>query len=135
VLSNEDTFTAARLLRRGQRIAYVAEAVVQHSHAYNLWQEFARAFDTGYVRKLHADLLAAPAADEVRGRRFFVELMRELDRQRSYALMPYAVLQTAVKLVGYKVGRAGRRLPVRWRQRLSSQDYYWTSEAFAELGV
>jgi rhamnosyltransferase len=135
VLSNEDTFTAARLLRRGLRIAYVAEAVVQHSHTYNLWQEFARSFDTGYVRKLHADLLAAPASDEARGRRFFVELIRELARQRSYALMPYAVLQTAVKLVGYKIGRAGRRLPVRWRQRLSSQDYYWTSEAFAELGV
>jgi rhamnosyltransferase len=135
VLTNEDTFTIARMLRRGQRVAYVAEAVVQHSHSYNLREEFARSFDTGYARKLHADLLAAPASDEARGREFFAELMRELARQRRYSLMPRAVLQTAVKLVGYKVGRAGRRLPVHWRQRLSSQDYYWTSETFAELGV
>ena len=135
MLTNEDTFTAARLLRRGQRIAYVADAVVQHSHAYRLREEFARSFDTGYARKLHADLLAAPASDEARGRQYFVELMRELARQRNYSLMPYAVFQTAIKLLGYKVGKAGPRLPVRWRQRLSAQDYYWTSEAFAQLGV
>ncbi len=58
---------------------------MQHSHAYNLWKEFARSFDTGYVRKLHADLLAAPASDGARGRRFFVELVRELAHVRSYA--------------------------------------------------
>jgi GT2 family glycosyltransferase len=134
VLTSEDTFAVARLLRRGYRVAYVAEAVVQHSHTYSLWQEFARSFDTGYVRKLHADLLAAPVSDEARGRLFFVALTRELARQRKYGLVPYAVLQTAIKLLGYKVGKAGRRLPVSWRRHLSSQDYYWTSETFAQLG-
>lgn len=135
VLTAEDTLVVARLLRRGHRIAYVAEAVVQHSHRYGLWQEFTRAFDTGYVRKLHADLLASPASDEARGRQFFAELMRVMVRRGQWPLMPYAVLQTGVKLMGYKAGRAGTRLPVGWRQRLSSQDYYWTSEAFARLRV
>jgi rhamnosyltransferase len=135
VLSHEDTLTAARLLRRGQRIAYVAEAVVRHSHSYNLWQEFTRSFDTGYARKLNAHLLAGPARDEDRGRQFFAALMRELSQHRYYSLMPYAVLQTAVKFLGYKVGRIGTCLPARWCQRLSAQDYYWTSEAFVSRGT
>jgi len=135
VLTNEDTFAAARLLRRGRRIAYVADAVVRHSHSYSLWQEFARSFDTGYARSLHTELLAAPGRDEARGRRFVAGLMREMAREHRYSLIPYAILQTAIKFAGYEIGRTGRRLPVSWRRRLSSQDYYWTSEVFAQTGV
>jgi hypothetical protein len=39
-LVSEDYITVVRLLRRGHRIAYVADAVVRHSHHYTLQQEF-----------------------------------------------------------------------------------------------
>ena len=40
VLTAEDTLAGALLLRRGYRIAYVADAVVKHSHGYNLTRSF-----------------------------------------------------------------------------------------------
>ncbi|WP_457618560.1 glycosyltransferase, partial [Lutibacter sp.] len=53
VLTNEDTFAVAKLLNKGHHIAYVAEAVVHHSHRYSLLEEFKRYFDTGYTRRLY----------------------------------------------------------------------------------
>jgi rhamnosyltransferase len=47
VILGEDMFVAARLLMAGKRVAYVAEARVQHSHNYTIAQEFRRYFDTG----------------------------------------------------------------------------------------
>jgi rhamnosyltransferase len=135
VLVAEDTIAIAQLLRRGHRVAYVADAVVKHSHRYGLKEEFRRYFDTGYVRKLHRDVLSAPETDLDRGRLFFRALSRELVKTGSPHLIPYAVLQTAVKLLGYRWGRLGPHLPVAVRRKLSGQDYYWTSNAFLELGV
>ena len=57
VLIGEDTVVVAKMLRRGHKIAYVAEAVVHHSHDYTLWKEFQRHFDTGLARKVMGILL------------------------------------------------------------------------------
>jgi rhamnosyltransferase len=53
VLLGEDTLAASKMLARGHKIAYCAEAIVRHSHSYTLKQEFQRAFDTGIARKLY----------------------------------------------------------------------------------
>ena len=135
VLTWEDAITAARLLRRGHRVAYVADAVVKHSHRYGLKAEFRRFFDAGYVRRVHKDVFSAPETDHGRGWLFFRKLVRELYRTGSAHLVPYAVLQTGVKLAGYRMGKFGPRLPLAVKKRLSSQDYYWTSDAFRQLGV
>jgi rhamnosyltransferase len=135
VLMAEDAITVARLLRRGYRVAYVSDAVVKHSHRYTLRAEFRRYFDTGYVRKIYDDILTADETDYDRGWLFFRALVRELCRRRSVHLIPYAVLQTCAKVAGYRLGRLGPHLPVSLKRRLSSQDFYWTSEAFRELGI
>ena len=135
VLTMEDTIAVAQLLRRGHRVAYVADALVKHSHRYGLKAEFRRYFDTGYIRKVHHDVLSAPETDRGRGRRFFRALLRELYQTGSAHLIPYAILQTGMKLAGYQLGSFGRYLPVAIRQKLSGQDYYWTSEAFEHLGL
>ncbi len=134
VLTAEDTLAGALLLRRGYRIAYVADAVVKHSHRYNLTQEFRRYFDTGYMRRLYRDLLAADESDEDRDRRFVQELLAEL-YCRAPHLIPYAIAQSFVRAAGYKIGRFGSKLPVRLRRLLSAQDYYWNSEAFHQAGI
>src|SRR5208282_1008109 len=135
VLTMEDAITVAQLLRRGHRVAYVADAVVKHSHRHSLKAEFRRYFDTDYVRKVHQDLLSAPETDHVRGWLFFRRLLRELYRTGSASLIPYAVLQTGVKLAGYRLGHLGPHLPLAVKQKLSGQDFYWTSEAFRKFGV
>lgn len=126
ILTAEDTIAAAKLIYAGYRIAYVADAVVKHSHKYSLKQEFRRYFDTGLVRREHRDLLFRQASDEARGASFFKAMIATLARTKPH-LIPYAVLATAAKFAGYKAGYHGRAAP-RWLQaRLSSQDYYWRS--------
>ena len=43
----EDSLAAAKLLLAGWRIAYVAEAMVNHSHSFSIGEEFRRYFDIG----------------------------------------------------------------------------------------
>lgn len=129
VLSNEDQFAVARLLRAGHRVAYVAEAVVRHSHRANLWGDFRRSFDAGYARREQQKLLAAGRSDEGVGVRYFLALMRAMLRDAPY-LMPLGFLHTLVRWLGYRAGAACLHGPERLKRRLSGQEYYWTSKAY-----
>ncbi len=133
VLIAEDAIAVAQLLRRGHRIAYVAGAVAKHSHCNGLKAEFRRYFDTGYIRRVHQEMFLAPESDKDRGWRFFRALLRELCRRDSAHLIPYALVQTCAKFAGYRLGRLGLPFPVGLKQKLSGQDYYWTSEVFQQL--
>lgn len=124
VLLGEDTCAVASLLHSGERIAYVAEAVVRHSHRYNLKQEFKRNFDTGLMRKRFKELQEIHASDEKRGWLYFSALMKELAQQQPHKI-PYGLLQTIVKYVGYLTGKACVNAPIAMKRMLSSQDFYW----------
>lgn len=125
-LTSEDYFAAARLLRRGHKIAYAADALVQHSHSYTLWEEFRRYFDTGYVRGENRWVEESVGQAEGRGKQYFLALLRLLGQRRPW-LVPYAVLNTLVKLLGYRAGYCSLRAPLWLKKRLSSQPYYWDS--------
>ncbi len=131
VLTAEDTFAVAKLLRSGHNIAYVAEAVVKHSHKYTLSQEFKRHFDTGLVRKQYAPLLQCPGGDMKRGRVFVRGLIEQVVKWR-FRLFPYAAAHIFAKWLGYQLGRRSVKAPVWWKRTLSSQDYYWSSQDFLE---
>lgn len=126
VLTNEDTFTAAKLIARGYRIAYVAESVVKHSHRYGLWQEFTRYADTGYARALFGRDGFMNQRDENHGKKFFRYVLRRVVSERP-ELLPYALVQFLAKYCGYKLGRLASKLPDSFIRRISAQDYYWTS--------
>jgi rhamnosyltransferase len=103
VLLGEDTVAVAKLLHKGHHIAYVAEAVVRHSHGYSLREEFRRAYDTGRARRGYHHLLAAGGPDNVRGKAYALALTKHLCSERPL-LLPYAALQTTVKWMGFKLG-------------------------------
>jgi rhamnosyltransferase len=48
---NEDVTLSKRLIDSGWRVAYVAEAVVEHAHNHTLAEIFQRSFDNGVVYK------------------------------------------------------------------------------------
>jgi len=128
-LTNEDYFAVAELLQKEYKIAYVAEAVVKHSHRYTLWQEFQRYFDTGYVRAENPIIQQLVGQAETRGKAF-VRLFFKKIIQEKPLLLPYAIIQTAVKWLGYRAGFYGQHLPLCLIKKLSQQSYFWSSKYY-----
>ncbi len=131
VLFGEDTVVVAKLLKKGHKIAYAANAIVKHSHRYSLKQEFHRHFDIGLARRSYADLLQGAGKDSQRGKQFAKQLLKHLVKEHPH-LIPYALLQIGVKLAGYKIGRFSTHAPLWFKRMLSSQDFYWNSIYAAE---
>lgn len=124
LLLGEDTVAAAKLLRKGHKIAYISEARVRHSHSYSLWQEFQRHYDTGLARRQYGQLFSGAGGDNKRGKAYALALLKKV-YQTKKQLLPYAVLQTAAKLAGYYIGKLTLNAPITIKRTLSSQDFYW----------
>jgi rhamnosyltransferase len=133
VLSLEDTAAVSKLIAKGHRVAYVADAVVRHSHSYSLAQEFRRYFDTGYARHAMGRAALFGQSDERHGRKFASALLAQLMRERPAAI-PYALCNIATKYLGYRLGRRGHLMPVALASACSGQDYYWSSVHLAANG-
>ncbi|MCL1855491.1 MAG: glycosyltransferase [Clostridia bacterium] len=124
ILVNEDMLIASRMIRRGYRIAYCAEARVWHSHTYTLSQEFRRNFDIGaflamYVREL-------PGAGTAReGLRYIRAVSaRLLAKGHVISWLTFCAHCTA-RLLGNLFGKKYQQLPRRWILRMSAQQAYW----------
>lgn len=102
-IMNEDTYVAGKMLVYGWKIAYRADAQVFHSHDYGFLDEFKRYFDIG-VFHTHASwlqLVFGGASGE--GLRFVLSELRYLSRRAPW-LVPSALLRTALKWLGFKMG-------------------------------
>jgi|DewCreStandDraft_4_1066084.scaffolds.fasta_scaffold00166_139 rhamnosyltransferase len=126
-LVSEETIAVCELLAAGGRIAYVAEAVVEHSHPTRLLDSFRRQFDVGWTREVWRHLLLARGADEARGLAYARGLVRTVLAEAPH-LLPYALLDTAVRLLGYRAGRLAAHLPTRIAGRFSGQDFFWSGD-------
>jgi rhamnosyltransferase len=130
VVLGEDTLAAAELIRKGHKLAYVAEAVVRHSHNYNLRQEFSRYFDAGIMRKEYEHILDCSVGDRKRGEEYFRRMMRQLMDDRP-SLLPYAFLHILAKWSGYQLGQKSGNAPLWWKRMMSSQKYFWKKNRFS----
>ena len=125
----EDQIAVALLMRRGHRIAYVAEATVEHSHSYTLKQEFQRYFDHGYTHVEFKDLFHLTGQNG-HGKRFIVAMLGRLAKTKPW-LLPYAVLNTGAKWLGYQAGKVGYAGgPLWFKKTLSGSSYYWVSDDY-----
>jgi len=100
----EDTFAVARLHRAGGKTANVAEALVEHSHAYSIKAEFRRYVEIGILHERERWLVEEFGAADGEGWRFAMSELRYLS---SYAPqhIPSAVLRTLVKYFAHRSGR------------------------------
>lgn len=130
-LVSEDYLATARMLHKGHKIAYVAEAMVLHSHSYTLLEEFKRYFDTGYVRAENPWVQVLVGRAESRGKEYFRSLMGGIAFSRPL-LIPYALVNTFIKLLGYRIGFWSFAAPKWWKKMLSGQRNYWDSTFYAE---
>jgi rhamnosyltransferase len=124
VIFGEDTVTAAKLLLADWKIAYVAEAQVFHSHTYSWSQDFRRYFDIGVLHTRESWLLKEFGGTGGEGGRFLRSEMSYL-RQHDKRMIPSAIVRTALKLLGYRLGRMESRLRQNWKRRLSMHKGFW----------
>lgn len=125
-LSHEDAIAAALLLKRGHRIAYVADAVVEHSHRYTVSGDFRRYFDAGYARTQHRAALEISGTHVAHGRRYALELFRHLAGTRPW-MLPYAAAHVLAKALGFTAGAMAVGGPTWFARSMSGQGYYWSS--------
>ena len=126
VIFGEDTITAAKLLMAGWTIAYVADAQVYHSHSYTWTQDFKRYFDIGVLHTREHWLLEEFGQTGGEGLRFVRSELGYLWPRYGW-LIPSALARTALKLLGYKLGKMEGRLSLAWKRRLSMHRGYWRS--------
>jgi rhamnosyltransferase len=124
-LTWEDQHIAARLITKGYKIAYAADAQVYHSHSYTLKEEFQRYFDTGSFLNKESWMREMVGQAEGEGMRFLKEQIRYLINEQNTHLIPYSLMATAVKYIGYRAGMIEPSLPLSVKRVLSQQKYFW----------
>ncbi len=124
VIFGEDTITAANLLLAGYAVAYVAEARVYHSHAYSWRQDFRRYFDIGVLHSREQWMLDAFGGATGEGRRYVLSEVKSLLKPDPLKV-PSALIRTALKLCGYRLGRMEARLTPGLKRGLSMSPRYW----------
>ena len=128
----EDTFTAAKLLLSGQSLRYQASAAVYHSHNYNGLQDFQRMFDTGVFHAQNPWLLQNFGKAEGEGAKLVKSQWSYLKAQASQAKHPnflqgiaQLLSANAMKLMGYKLGRAHQWLPLALIKKFAMNKVFW----------
>jgi rhamnosyltransferase len=123
-LSDEDAITAAKLVRSGHRVTYIADAAVEHSHPESLRADFRRGFDATYARGMDSDLMRVGAGYERIAAEYATRHRAHLAREQPLRI-PHAVLHLTDRWLGWLVGRPADRLPLRLRARLEGHPRYW----------
>ena len=120
----EDVSVGASMLLAGWAIAYVAGAAVFHSHSYSTPQLFRRYFDLGVFYSRSGWIRQSFGTADAEGVRFLTSEIRYV-AVRNPNLLLAALLQTAAKGLGYKLGSLERFLPTGLKTRLSMHGAFW----------
>ncbi len=105
----EDACAGAKILLKGYKITYVADAMVLHSHNYTVWQDFRRYFDMGIFHRTENWLLREFGKAEDEAIKYAKSEFRFLLSKRKFYLFPEFILRTFMKYLGYKVGKGHKR--------------------------
>lgn len=121
---NEDMIFAGRLIQAGYAVAYCAEAKVVHSHNYSCLQQFHRNFDLGVSQAEHPEIFRM-AHSESEGIKMVKQSAAHLIRIKKPHLIPYLILQSGSKFLGYRLGKRYQSLPGWLIQKCTMNPDYW----------
>jgi rhamnosyltransferase len=124
VILGEDTFVATKMVMKGWKIAYCADAQVYHSHDYTLLQEFCRYFDVGAFHVQEPWIQAEFGGARGEGMRYLTSELKYLIKV-NFLLIPMALMRTGVKLLGYRLGKLEGFLAKSVKRKLSMHKNYW----------
>ena len=107
---NEDMIFAGRLIQAGAKIAYAADAKVVHSHNYGCLEQFHRNFDMGVSQADHPEVFGM-ARSESEGIKLVKQTASYLCKIHKPWLIFDLVLKSGFKFLGYRMGKAYKKLP------------------------
>jgi rhamnosyltransferase len=126
LIFGEDTCTVGRLLKAGGKIAYVADAVVYHSHNYSWIQDFKRAFDIGVLHSSEEWLIHTYGKAEKIGKDYIRSQYAALRKNGGILLLVDFLGRNIFKYLGYLMGRRYKIFPRVLISFLSMQRSWWT---------
>lgn len=121
---NEDMIYAGGLVKKGYKIAYVADAEVIHSHNYNAAEQFHRNFDLAVSQVDHPEIFAG-IRSEKEGIRLVIATAKHLLKVGKPWLLFPLVTTSAGKILGYKFGQNYRRLSDDFILKCTMNQSYW----------
>lgn len=128
VIMGEDTYVAAKLMLRGWKTAYVAEAAAFHSHNLTSVKLFRRYFATGVLHAREAWIqqsFGRPHSEGIRSLRSELTFLRT----KAPNLIPKCLLRTLIKYTAYKLGKSEASLPKFLKRQFSELSEYWRKES------
>ncbi|MBE3594369.1 MAG: glycosyltransferase family 2 protein [Candidatus Carbobacillus altaicus] len=125
LILGEDTYAGAKLLKAGYKLAYVADAVVYHSHSYSVLQEFKRYFDIGVFHQMEHWILDEFGKPEGEGLKYIMSEFKFILKNKAIHLLPEFFVRNLMKYLGYKLGNKYRFLPKSLVKRLSMNPKWW----------
>lgn len=121
----EDMFFTAKAILSGYKIAYVADAIVKHSHNYSPVQEFRRYFDTGVFHQKESWIKSSFGKAESEGIRLVISELCFLWNNKKMFWIPIALINDFFKISGYKIGANYQKLPFSIVKWISMNKQYW----------
>ncbi|CAM4362744.1 glycosyltransferase family 2 protein [Pluralibacter gergoviae] len=121
----EDMYFAAKALLSGYKSAYVANAVVKHSHNYTAIEEFKRYFDIGVFHTDQPWIKKEFGGAGHEGSKFIVSEIKFISITRLPWLVK-AFFNNSMKILGYKLGSKYKLFPIEFIKKFSMHKKYWT---------
>lgn len=121
---SEDMHYAARAVLAGYKVAYAADAEARHSHNYSPIEEFKRYFDIGVFHGKESWIHEKFGGAGGEGKKFIFSELRFL-LKNGVMTLPRACINNAMKIVGYKLGKNYKTLPLGMTRSFSMHKRYW----------
>ena len=121
---NEDMIFAGKRILAGDKVAYVAEAKVIHSHNYTGSQQFHRNFDLAVSQAQHPEVFEG-VPSEGEGIRMVKATAKYLIRSGQPLKIWNLVYQSGCKYIGYFLGKRYEKLPKWVVLKCTSSIKYW----------
>lgn len=121
---NEDMIFAGKRILAGDKVAYVAEAKVLHSHNYTGRQQFHRNFDLAVSQAQYPEVFEG-VPSEGEGIRMVKATARYLIRNEQPLKVIILMYQSGCKYIGYFLGKRYKKLPMRIVMKCTSNLNYW----------
>lgn len=120
----EDMFYTAKAVLAEYKVAYVADAMVKHSHNYTPLEEFRRYFDIGVFHTDEKWIRKKFGGAGGEGKKFLLSELRFLINN-GITYLPLGIANNLMKIMGYKLGQNYKKLPLKVVKKMSMHKRYW----------